>query len=154
VQIDHLIRGYFGWLGTMVVGAGDIVARPATSQPELPKSDLSKALSGGMVADLEGAQSRYVSAVYEQAKELETAYGTFHRLQKEGKPQEAQNYLAKHRGEISAYKNVEHVKRAMAQINERIRIIERSAASAEDKRVKIDQLNDRKNQIAKSLVPS
>jgi hypothetical protein len=36
VQIEHLMRGYFGWIGAQALLVGDMVARPALGLPERP----------------------------------------------------------------------------------------------------------------------
>ena len=36
VQIDSLIRGYFGWLGTFATQTVDLIAKPAMGRPERP----------------------------------------------------------------------------------------------------------------------
>ena len=51
VQIDHMLRGYFGWLGSFVVGAGDVLARPLTNQPGHAAPDYWKTATGSMVTD-------------------------------------------------------------------------------------------------------
>jgi hypothetical protein len=151
VQIDSLIKGYFGWLGVVSVGMADMVTRPALGEPKKPDADLWKTATGGMVASLEGAPSKYVSKVYEQAKEIEQAYGTWRALQKQGKTDEAQEYRAANEDKIQKYRNVEAVKGALSKINQRIREIERSDMDPADKRAEIIRLNARKDQFSRKL---
>lgn len=149
MQIDHLVRGYFGWLGSFVVKAADTIARPVTDQPSRPTPDYWKVASGGMISDVRDGQSRYVSQMYEQSKEIEQAYGTWQRLQKEGKSGEAKEFLADHKEDIVKYRNISAIKRAEASLNERIRIIERSKLSSDEKATKIRALRERKDKIAR-----
>ena len=150
VQIDHLIKGYFGWLGAFVVGGGDLIARYATDQPDRPTPDYWKVATGGMVADKDSGSSRYITQVYDQAKELEQAYATFKDIQKRN-PSEAADYAKSNAEKLSKYKRVENVKQTEGKIGERIRIIERSNMSAKQKRDLIRQLQEQRNQVAKSL---
>jgi hypothetical protein len=151
VQIDHLVRGYFGWLGSFVVGAGDVLARPATGQPAHAKPDYWKVATGGMVSDLADAPSRYVSQMYEQAREVEQAYGTWRVLQKEGKAEEAAEFRADNLDQISKYRRVEHVKRDETSINQQIKRVERSDLTAAEKRLRIRVLMERKDRTARRL---
>ena len=151
VQIDHMLRGYFGWLGTFVVGAGDKLARPAMDQPGRATPDYWKTATGGMVSDLRDAPSRYVSKMYEQSKELEQAYGTWRALQKEGKAVEAQEFAQDNRDKLALYRRVEGVKRAEAKFNQRIRMIERSGMDGDAKRESIRKIQVQKDQIARHL---
>lgn len=151
VQIDHLLRGYLGWLGTFAVGTADMITRPAMSQPAQATPDYWKVATGGMVSDLRDAPSRYVSSIYDQAKELEQAYGTWRALQKSGKPQEAAEFFAENRDEITRHRSVAHVKAAESKLNERIRYIERSDMGSDTKREAIRAIRAQKEGLAKML---
>jgi Large polyvalent protein associated domain 38/ADP-Ribosyltransferase in polyvalent proteins len=151
VQIDHAIRGYFGWLGTFVVSATDTLVRPLTDEPTRPAADLVKVATGGLVRSLPEPQSRYVSQMYDQAKVLEQAYGTYHALLKQGKTEEAREFLDSNREEIGRYKRVEGVKAAEAKFNEMIRMIERSAMDPEVKRERIQQIQAQKDRVARGV---
>jgi len=154
VQIDHLLRGYFGWLGSFVVGAGDVLARPASGQPTRPEADLWKAASGSMVSDLRDAPSRYVSQVYEQAKVIEQAYATWRELLKQGKVTEATAFFESNAKDIVRHKAVESVKRQEAAINQQVRQVERSDATPAEKRERIRLLLQRKDAVARQLAPA
>lgn len=154
VQIDHMLRGYFGWLGSFIVGAADVLARPATDQPDKATPDYWKVATGGIVSDLRDAPSRYVSQMYAQAKDIEQAYGTWKSLVKEGKIDESRDFFEGHKEEISAYRNIERVKSAESKLNERIRMIERSAMNPDKKRELIRELQKAKEQRAKVLQPA
>lgn len=150
VQVDHLIRGYFGWLGTFVVGSADVIAKPLTGQIPGAEPDYMKKLTGGMVAGLEDAPSRYVSQMYEQAKEIEQAHGTWRYLLKTN-PEAAAEYRTENLESLNKYKTVEQVKRAETALNFRIRMIERSSKTPEEKRVLIRNINARKDMIARRV---
>lgn len=153
VQIDHLLRGYFGWLGSFVVGAGDVIARPATNQPKRPTPDYWKVATGGMVADKDSGSSRYVSQMYEQAKELEMAYSTFRAIEKKGNAEATREYVKDNLDKLQRYDQVEAAKKSLSLMNERIRMIERSSMEHDKKRDMIRDLKDEEDRIARSLVP-
>jgi len=151
VQVDHMLRGYFGWLGSFVVGSSDLLARPATEQPTKATPDYWKVATGGIASDLRDAPSRYVSQIYTQAKEIEQAYGTWKSLVKEGKALEAADFLEDHRDEIMQHKQVNNLKLSLSKLNERIRIIERSSMDPDMKREKIreiQQIKDQRSRLA------
>lgn len=152
VQIDHMLRGYFGWLGSFAIGTGDLLARPATGQTEQATPDYWKWATGGIASDLRDAPSRYVSQMYTQAKELEQVYGTWKALIKEGKQQEANEFFESNREKLSKYKRVERVKMMESRLNQQIKMIERSDADSDDKRERIRQVQIQKNKLAESLV--
>jgi GGDEF domain-containing protein/adenine/guanine phosphoribosyltransferase-like PRPP-binding protein len=151
MQIDHMIKGYFGWLGALIVGTGDLIARPATSQPGGATPDYWKTATGGMISDANSPSSRYVSQMYDQAKVLEEAYGTYRMLVKQGKVDEAREFAADNADSLRKYKSVESVKRVEARLNERMRAIERSSKSSDEKRELIQQIQSQKDKIARQL---
>ena len=152
VKIDHLLQGYFGWLGTFVVQSGDLIARGASNQPTQASRDYMKTLTGGIASDLRDAPSRYVGQVYEQAKAIEQAYNTWRMLQKQGKVQEAQEFRAANQDKLNRYRSIEHVKKAETSLNNRIRMIERSTSmDADQKREMIRRLNQNKERVAKMV---
>jgi hypothetical protein len=149
VQIDHLLRGYFGWLGSFVVGAGDIIARPATGQPKQAAPDYWKMATGGMISNLSDAPSRYVSQMYDQAREIEQAYGTWQALQKQGKKDEAKEFVKENLSELKKYDKIADIKKYQSQLNEQIRYIERSNNAPDVKREKIRKLQNEKDRVAR-----
>jgi hypothetical protein len=153
VQIDHMLRGYFGWLGSFVVGAGDKLARPLTGQNDQAAGDYWKTATGGMVSDLRDAPSRYVSNMYDQAKEIEEAYGTWRALQKQGDAEGAKEFKDDHATELAKYHQVEAIKRNVSKLNERVRVIERSDMTPDEKREKIRTIQSQKARIAMRLAP-
>jgi len=154
VQIDHVLRGYFGWLGAFVVGAADKLARPATAQATQATPDYWKEITGNMVSDLRDAPSKYVANMYDQARVIEQAYGTWRSLVKQGDKEGAQTFAADNRPLLEKYHQVERAKRSLSKLNERARFIERnSSMSADEKRVLMRKIERHKEQISKRLAP-
>lgn len=154
VQIDHMIRGYFGWLGSFVVGASDILARPATGQADRSAPDYWKTATGGIISELDGSASRYVSQMYEQSKAIEQAYGTWRSLLKEGRAEEAAAFREDRADQIAANGMATNFKTAQANLNNQIRVIERSTTmSAAEKREAINAIRERQDQAARGFRP-
>lgn len=154
VQIDHLLRGYFGWLGSFVVGAGDAIVRYATSEPSQPAPDYWKTATGGMVSDLRDAPSRYVSQMYTQAREVEQAYGTWAALRKQGKAEDAAQYAAEHKDDLVQYRGLERLKRQEARLSAQIRALQSSDLGSYEKRQRLRELQAQKDRLARTLAPA
>ena len=155
LQIDHLLEGYFGWLGSAVNFMPELIARQATNQPTRALPDLYKMATGGFVSDPDSATSYYVSSLYKQAKEIEQAYSTYNTLLKQGKVQDAADFFKDNRADIVRYGSIEPVKRDEGKLNEMVRMIERSTTmSASEKRERIDKLRNVEDRLARSLVAS
>ena len=153
VQIDHLLKGYFGWLGSFVVGGADMLARPLANEPTRPTADYWKLATQGIAQETDSGSSRYVSQMYDQAKELEEAYGTFRSLMKQGRYAEASEFQKEHKDELSKYRSVEHVKKSEAKYNEMIRMIERSKIDPDAKKARILQVQKMKDRSARMVAP-
>ena len=140
VQVDHLVRAYFCWLGSFVNGGADMAWRTMSNEPTKPTMDYWQVrYAGHRSGNWNSAGSRYVTQVYEQAKELEQAHATWKRLLKDGKIEEATAYREDHADELRRYKQVESVKKVESNLNERIHRIERSDI---DPGLKKDQINN------------
>lgn len=153
VQFDHVMRGYFGWLGSFVVSGADYAIRPLTNEATRPQGDYWKMATAGIVSETGGASSRYVSQMYDQAKVLEEAYGTYRSLLKEGKTAEAKEFFQANKEDLTKYRSVERVKQAEAKFNERIRMIERSAMDPAVKKEKIREIQVQKDRVARLVAP-
>ena len=151
VQVDHLVRAYFGWLGSTAIYTADMAVRMGSDEPTRPSRDMWKVASGGMIGEVDSSSSRYVTQMYEQAVELEQAYSTHRMLLKEGKREEAKAFRKDHKDEIARYRRISVVKRQLRTLNERIRAIERSAKAPDEKRELILGLDRRKNELAERL---
>lgn len=149
VQIDHVLRGYFGWLGSFVVGGADMAIRPLTSEPTRPTADYWKLATQGIASETEGASSYYVSALYDQAKVLEQAYGTWTNLIKQGKVDEAREFFESNKDQIARYKVVERVKQGEAKFNELVRMIERSNMDPDQKKTRIREIRAMQDKLAR-----
>jgi hypothetical protein len=153
VQIDHLIRGYFSSVGAFAVGGADMLMRGVSDEPTRPAADYFKMGTAGFAQELSSGSSRYVTQMYDEAQQLEQAYGTFRALVKEGKRTEAADFLQSHREEIGRYKLVEGVKQAESKYNEMVRAVERSSLSPQDKKDRIAAIQAMKDRAARVLAP-
>jgi len=76
-QVDFLLRGYFGWLATVSTSATDAIARPMLDRGERPAMRLRDTfVAGNFIEELPTGSSRYVTTMYEQAKDVEQAWAS------------------------------------------------------------------------------
>jgi hypothetical protein len=127
------------------------IFRPLSDSGEKPATQLRDAfLVGNFVQTLPTGSSRYVTQMYEQAKEIEEAYASYRNALKIGDRDRAAEIRAEDGDKIRQYKRSNAIKKQMSNINQKVKAItaDRNMSSA-DKRAAIDRLNDRKNRIAK-----
>lgn len=158
VQIDHLIRGYFAWVGTSATNVLDRGIRPLMDRGEQPDMRLRDVfLAGNFMESLPSGSSRYVTQFYEQAKEIEQMYASYRQALKEGDAEKAQGIRADNTEAFAARRRIESAKRAESLISGQMRAIERNKEmSGDEKRARLDQLEKRRDDVARRalLVPA
>lgn len=152
-QMDFLLRGYFGWFGTVAQTVPDYGLRPMLDRGERPAMRLKDVfLAGNFVESLPTGSSRYVSTLYEQAKEIEQAYASYHAALTMGDQEQAASIMESEGPKIRRFHQVERVKRGESFINAQIRRVEASRElSAVQKRDRITELEARRERIARPL---
>lgn len=152
VQIDYLTRAYFGWMGATATAFVDAGMRPLTGRGERPDYTL-KDLSLGFAETQPGLQSRYVTAFYEQAKEIDQAWASFRAAQKQGDGDLARTILEDEGGKLAAREMVDRSKKRLAEINARMRMVEASTTmSGDQKRTTLNLLTEQRNALAKGAL--
>lgn len=152
-QIDFLLRGYFGWLATVTTTATDTVARPLLDRGERPAARLRDTfLAGNFVEDLPTGSSRYVTTMYEQAKDVEQAWASYQAAVKSGDIELARSIQEEEGPKLRNRFAVANAKQQIAEIGQQAKKIEGNRLlSAEAKRERLDELDARKHQIAQRL---
>lgn len=146
-QFDFLLQGYFSWMGSTIAAVTDYGVRPLLDRGERPE----RKMGVGMVQTLPAGGSRYVTAFYEQAREIEQAYASYRAALREGNQAKADRIAGE--GIIQNHVAAGRVRNRMDALSAQSRAIERNTdLSAADKRQRIDQINELRNQLAQTYV--
>ena len=150
VQIDHLVRAYFGWLGTHAVMTADFAARPLMGMPEKPAMRLDDYfVLGDFAKGLPAHQSKYVTRLYDQGKKVQQAMADVRHYREIGELEKARELAEKNREEVMLYRVYSRAQRQLATINKAIRMTQQSnSLSADEKRQRLDMLYDQRNRVA------
>jgi hypothetical protein len=89
--------------------------------------------------------------MYDQLAELEQDHATYNRMRKEGKLDDAKEYKEDNADKLKAYRGVGNIKKQVAVVTERIRLIERSNLHPAEKRVKLRELKQKQSDLAAKL---
>lgn len=92
VQMDSLIRGYFGWSGVAATGMVDAAVRPFSSNGAKPAMTL-RQKTLGIMDDLPANQSRYADTLYEQQTAIDQAYASWRAALKSGQFDKAKDIM-------------------------------------------------------------
>ena len=153
-QIDHLLRAYFSWAATAVTTASDYPLRWAADRGERPDMRLKDAfLVGSFVESLPTGSSRYVSALYEQSRQVEQAFASYRDAITSGDQAKVAELLESDGDKIHSRASVATATRLLAQLNQQAKRIEADATlSGAEKRQRLTQLEQRRHAIAQRVL--
>jgi len=154
VQVEYIVRGYLGWIGSTSLGVMDMVSRPLAGAPGRPSWQIQDyPVVGRFVRENPTKHSKYVTLFYEQLKEIQQAAADINaakRLQDFGK---AQSLREKHKDLLKDKTSYTRTQRQMNQLSNRMKILQKDRAMDSDaKRRKLDELTTQRNQLARRIV--
>ena len=151
VKFDHLVRAYFGWLGTHIVMAADFAVQPLMGMPDRPERRIDDYfVVGDFAKELPAYQSRYITRLYDQAKKSQEAMADIRHYRQLGELERAKEIAEERREDIALYGIYTRAQRRLSEINKQIRNTQMSdAISAEEKRERLTMLGDQKNRVAR-----
>jgi hypothetical protein len=147
VQIEHISNGYFGQLPLIIAAAanglfrqesrGEAPEKRITDQPFIGSSFQKK--YGGADADV----------MYRMAKESMQAKASYDSMLKQGRVEDAREFLADNRTEIVAANLANQYRTQMGRLrSDEERITGMAGLSGEEKRKRIDRINDARQAIS------
>ena len=162
VQIDHLIRGYFGWLGMTIAGWGDIVLTDGAPEPTARMDDSTPGMQNlfglapisSFYKQSPMKADRYVNLFWEQYKDMQTLYQEYKGfVESDGAEEDYAEWLAESGNTFKWRSSYEDMRREIGDIGRMITDVYDSMSMTPDaKRAKIDELIELRNKSAKGLV--
>ena len=152
VQVDHLIDGYFSWLGSHAVMTTDFALRPLMGLPDKPARKWPDGyfIVGDFAKDLPSSQSKYVTQFYEQSKKVQEAMADIRYYQSLGQFEKAMELREDNADKLHLHGMYSAAERQISGINKRIRMVQMSSADADTKRDHIDRLTQARARIAEA----
>ncbi|MEG0922639.1 MAG: LPD38 domain-containing protein [Comamonas sp.] len=152
-QIDFLMRGYTGWLSTVFTTATDTVLRPMMGRGERPEMQMRDVfLAGNFVEALPTNSSRYVTTMYDQARDISQAWASYQAAVKSGDHELAAKIRSEEAPKLQKRMAVESAKKHIAELSQQAKKVEGDRLmSSEGKRRRLDEIAEQKNQIAQRL---
>jgi hypothetical protein len=151
IQIEHIVRGYFGVMPlAAVAAANNLFARedkgekPAGRASDLPLVGTAfQKKYGGADADV----------VFREADEAMTARTTLNKMLSEGRREEAAEYRDKHRVELAMASAAGQYRQVIGRINADVRRTqERNDLTPEEKRLRLDELDKARQGRAEAFI--
>jgi hypothetical protein len=160
VQVDYLMKGYFGWLGATASSISMGAVAPF-KDGEYPDTRWMDKASLGLVKELPTNQSKYVTAFYESNKEISQAFADMRHYQSIGDADKALEIFKEQGDLIALSKMYDNISTQMGKMRTQIQIITNDptmdgAAKAEaiDRmKMMIGQMAQQAEDIRKSMKP-
>lgn len=149
-RLEHLVRGYFGWLGTQALNVSDHLARPLSGLPENPRRDLSRLdnwfVVGDFVKESDPRSSKYIQRFYDEQREVNQVYAAFSQARELGDLERARELAGDDQMRLRAlFKAADS---QLRDVNLKIKALERASIPADEKRAQLDLLYRARNRLA------
>lgn len=147
VQIEHLANGYFGQLPLIVMGAANSLFRSPTTG-EAPEKRITEMpfIGSSFQKKFGGADA---DVMYRMASESLQAKSSYDSMLKQGRKEDAKDFLEEHRTEIAVAGLANQYKTAMGRLRtDEERITGMEKMSAAEKRARIDRLDQARQDIS------
>lgn len=153
IQYDYLMRGYLGWLGT-VIQTSSVLVNDAIKEGESPRfrqvDDFF--VVGNFVKKTPQPQSKYVTSFYENAKAIAEAQADYVHFMKMGKLDEAMETVKSKGDLIALNKLYTKAQTDMADISKQIKLVEdNKEMSGEAKRQTMNRLGELRSELARQV---
>ncbi|GAA5785636.1 LPD38 domain-containing protein [Chitiniphilus shinanonensis] len=148
-RIEHLARGYFGWMGTQALNAADWLGRPLMDLPGKPAMRISDMfMVGDFVKDADANSGKYLGRFYEQQKQVDQLYAAFNLARTTGDLERAQELAGDNRLRQRAVFNA--IGRQITELNRRIKAVSNDRLmDGEERRTLLDTLNGQRERLAR-----
>jgi hypothetical protein len=119
VQTDYAIKSYFGWLGGTASATSHYAVMPF-SKSAYPDQNWAETISLGFVKSLPTTQSKYVTAFYENNKEISQAYADMRHFAEIGETEKAYKLIDEKGDLIAMAKVYDKVSKDMSKVRQAI----------------------------------
>jgi hypothetical protein len=131
------------------IATADLALRPAMGMPGQPTPKVDDLfVVGDFVKDLPAYQSKYLTRLYDQGKEVQQLMADMRAMQKVGALEQAAEFMADNRDKLKLSGIYTHAERQLTAINQRIKMVQLKDGDPKAKREQLDQLYSMRNRLA------
>ena len=151
VQADYAIKGYLGWLGGTISATSHYAVMPF-SKSAYPDANWTETMSMGFIKSLPATQSKYVTAFYENNKEISQAYADMRHFAQLGQADKVQEILKEKGDKIAMAKFYDNASKDMAKMRQAIQAIRSDEnMTGAQKKEEIDRMKVLIGEIARQM---
>lgn len=151
-MLEHLWGGYTGTMGGYALSLVDRITRVADDAPPRPSmqaSDIS-ALGSFWRGSSPSRGTSWETDFWDRKQEVDEIWQTVRALRKEGEGERADRYIAENRGKLRYRKALDHASEQLSGVKKRMeRIANDPHMAPGEKRLKLDELQRRRNELAR-----
>ncbi|MDR1076350.1 MAG: LPD5 domain-containing protein [Xanthomonadaceae bacterium] len=153
-RLEHLVRGYFGWLGIQALSVTDMMTRGAMQLPSNPRADYTQSnnlfVLGDFVKEPGSTSSKYVTRFYESQRKIDEIYASARQAERAGDSGRAQRLLRDPRLRVRPV--FQRADRQITDINQEIRRVTADRSlDATEKNQQLLRLRAQRDQIARQV---
>jgi hypothetical protein len=139
-QVDYAIKAYFGWLGGTIAATSHYAVMPF-SKSAYPDHNWAETMSLGYLKSLPTTQSQYVTAFYENNKQISQAYADMRHYAELGQAEKVQEIIEEKGDKIAMAKFYDKTAKDMSKIRKAIQSITNDdTMTGAQKKEEIDRL--------------
>ena len=154
IQIDHLIKGYAGSLGgLLLLGTNGVMAQGEVAKPEKSTQDALRQIPGMGTFFASEYGNAMKNDFYELRADVSKAVQSLNRLKKES-PEKAREYMEENRPRLQLQTQVNAINNQLAKLREyenRIRALPESRMDATQKKEQIDRIRANEERMLKNV---
>lgn len=153
-RLEHMVEGYFGWLGIQALNAGDWMMRGAMGLPSNPSRDLSQAnnlfVLGDFVKDADTTPSKYLTRFYDMQGKIDQIYASATAARKAGQVERSIELLKDPK--IRMRPALQQADKEITKVSQQIRAVTASRdLGPAEKNDRLIRLNQRRAEIAERV---
>lgn len=147
MQIDHLVKGYFGTIGDYALQASNAIIRTAQGGPARPATGATDAPGiSSIVKTSRNIGSAQVGQFYEMKHQVDELVATVHKMQQQGNAAGASELVKNNKALYGMQGYTKSVGAALSQIHKAEGAVRDGKGSPEEKRAALDKLDARRQQ--------
>ena len=152
VQIEHLVQGYFGWVGSTAAAAVSISDYPRQFA-RFTSTGWDTPLGMGFFKSLPSVQSKYKTQFYDQLQQMNEVFALQRLYESRNEWDKAMKVATDNKNLLMWRTSYNRVQRKIQQINRQIRLIEADKRLSNAEIIdRVRQLNVLKNDIIRALI--
>lgn len=152
VRLQHLLEGYTGSMGQYVMSAADSLYRDGMGMPDRPARADNDVPGLNIFLKPDNKSSKYITRVYEMQEEVRKANAKLKDYREARDRDGVMRTKTDKADELAARKSVEKASKKLTDLSKESRkIMEDGELTAAEKRVRMDAITVRKNEVAKDI---